>query len=99
MIPAVLVVVCGTILMLLPVIGRRDRAAWAKRVFVLTGALALVSAAVSVALRTGWLEESDGAAKFIRYCRTLINGAVIGLILALAFSGELQGRKKAIHPG
>lgn len=94
-----LIAACGLILMLLPMAARRDRAAWAKRVFVLTGGLALVSAATSVAPRCGRLGDADSTIRFLWYGRTLVNGAVIGLIVALALSGELQGHKKPVASG
>ena len=88
--------VCGVLLILAPAISRRDRAPWAKWVFVLAGALAFISAMVNVALGAGWFGEENSTLDLVRYYRVLFNGTVIGLIAALALSGELGGHRKAV---
>jgi hypothetical protein len=75
----------------------RIRAAWAKWVLLAVAVLGLGDGITGVLLNTGFLHlESDALWR----CRAVLQaarGAIVGLVFALAVSGQLLGKRKDLR--
>ena len=72
----------------------RDRANWAKTLFVLTGVIGCAMGATRLALDVRWLQIGDRPTRELHILLGQVGGLLLGFIFALIISGQLIGRKK-----
>ena len=90
------VFVVGSIaLMFVPFSKVRVRDSWAKAIFFAIGFIGAICYTVNLTLNMRWLViSSHNSYEWFRWL-TFINGLLLGLLAALIFSGQVNGRK---HP-
>jgi hypothetical protein len=90
---AVIITVACVFCIFVPLSRKRQRARWAKLLFVAVGVLGLGYIAASVGSERGWFVLTHSAVEpFLRLLQ-FTRGLLIGLLLALLFSGEVLGKK------
>ena len=73
---------------------KRIRARWANATFVLCAVVGLSKGVVGLAHHKGWLAPNGVAANRVDDYLYLAGGVVLGLMLSLFFSGQLEGIKR-----
>jgi hypothetical protein len=75
---------------------KRVRQRWAKSVFVILAIVGPIIGGGQLAFDHGWISVGDEVRRGLQSTLAAGRGLMLGLVLALAVSGELLGRRVAV---
>jgi hypothetical protein len=82
-----------------PFCGKRLRATWATRVFVLSGLIGVAKGIARLMLDEHWFQVSNDMRPQLYLWLRLVDGILLGFIFSLILSGQLLGTKRAMQDG
>jgi hypothetical protein len=93
----VLFVIGGVALMVVPFDRKRGRSPWAKSLLAASGLLLVLKGGVHLLVYYHLWTPSPIMQRGLLHTMATIGGIILGFLLAVAFSGELAGRKRSQH--
>jgi len=93
----VLFVIGGVALMVVPFDRKRGRSFWAKSLLAASGLLLVLKGGVHLLVYYHLWTPSPIMQRGLPHTMATIGGIILGFLLAVAFSGELAGRKRSQH--
>lgn len=82
----------------LPFSKKRIRAGWSKSAFCSCAFLGICAGSLRLAEDVNWMKLTGDAAQLFHAYAYMAEGVILGLLLALIFSGQLKGTKAGAEP-